>query len=324
MNFSYFLGANSAKGFYSLYDGFCKGEYLSVIKGGPGTGKSGFMRRIGAEAKRRGLDAEYVICSGDINSLDGVYIPALHRGWMDGTAPHNADPKSFGVDGDYVNLGIFCKTPLTGDKCGAAKSLFDEYRTHYARAYKLLAEASEHEAQYGERVINELVNALYDIAVSKPKAATGHYSERFLRCICGEGVIALNGEVSKLCGEVYSIRSGCDSTVLEGLRKRLVSDGISCIVCPSPVEPDAVDALLLPQTGVAFTSGAFTVENAHIIELSETDGGRHEVPDSVVSELRHAKALHDELEEIFKAETDFPALTEFTEKYIDGIFRDLN
>ena len=54
MDTVFFLAANSGKGFYSLYDGFPerRGVFLSIIKGGPGTGKSGFMRRISAAAKR--------------------------------------------------------------------------------------------------------------------------------------------------------------------------------------------------------------------------------------------------------------------------------
>ena len=45
----FFLGANSAEGFYSLYDQLREGERmrdLIVLKGGPGVGKSTFMRCI--------------------------------------------------------------------------------------------------------------------------------------------------------------------------------------------------------------------------------------------------------------------------------------
>ncbi len=51
--FSFFLGANSKDGFYSLYGGFgsAPGDYLTVIKGGPGTGKSGFMRKDRARGR---------------------------------------------------------------------------------------------------------------------------------------------------------------------------------------------------------------------------------------------------------------------------------
>ena len=60
----YFLGANTGKGFVSLYDEFCKpesGNFLYVIKGGPGCGKSSFMKKIGKAAEDAGLDVEYVI-----------------------------------------------------------------------------------------------------------------------------------------------------------------------------------------------------------------------------------------------------------------------
>lgn len=64
----FFLGANSAEGFYSLYDQLREGENmrdLIVLKGGPGVGKSTFMRCIGKRAEEKGLQIEYIRCSGD-------------------------------------------------------------------------------------------------------------------------------------------------------------------------------------------------------------------------------------------------------------------
>ena len=87
----YFLGANTAKGFFSVYEDFCKpdsGNFLYVIKGGPGCGKSSFMKAIGRAAEDAGLDVEYVLCSGDPDSLDAVVFPALNTAIVDGTAPH--------------------------------------------------------------------------------------------------------------------------------------------------------------------------------------------------------------------------------------------
>ena len=66
-NTTFFLGANSAQGFYSLYSDFASrpGDMLHIIKAGPGTGKSTFMRKIGQAAEERGYEVEYIICSGD-------------------------------------------------------------------------------------------------------------------------------------------------------------------------------------------------------------------------------------------------------------------
>lgn len=336
MNYSYFLGANSAKGFFSLYDGFCRREndFLSVIKGGPGTGKSGFMRKIGREAERRGYDVEYVVCSGDTASLDGVYIPALHCGWTDGTAPHISDPKSFGVDGDYVNLGVFCKTPLSDKKRHSAELLFEGYRGHYARAYRYLNAAAALEnasiCEYSSKNIISLVNALYEIVSSKGKGNfDGTLNKRFYRCISGKGETVLSNELSKLCGEVYIInQSGFDSAVLDALSRKINRSGISAMICPSPVEPDKCDAVLLPQCGVGFVGSMFETDGAKTIDIpfktgAHTEELKREQKAYAVAELEKAKSVHDELEEIFKSETDFDALTEYTERYIDGIFPDM-
>ena len=86
----YFLGSNSCTGFYSLFESFTAEDSvdnLYIIKGGPGCGKSSFMRSIASALKDEGLDVEYILCTGDINSLDGIYIPALKTAYLDGTAP---------------------------------------------------------------------------------------------------------------------------------------------------------------------------------------------------------------------------------------------
>lgn len=93
MNISYFLGANSYNGFYSLYDSFTslpEIKRLYIIKGGPGCGKSTFMKAIATAANEAGYDVERVLCSADPDSLDGIYIPGLHIAYVDGTAPHAA------------------------------------------------------------------------------------------------------------------------------------------------------------------------------------------------------------------------------------------
>ena len=92
----YFLGANSPQGFYSLYDQLLSPETANaiyIIKGGPGCGKSTLMRQVAAQAAQAGETAEYILCSGDPDSLDGVVLPRLKAALVDGTAPHVIEPK---------------------------------------------------------------------------------------------------------------------------------------------------------------------------------------------------------------------------------------
>ena len=57
----FFLGANSGEGFYSLYDQMLNGQFddLLILKGGPGCGKSTFMRRMGEAMERAGERVVY-------------------------------------------------------------------------------------------------------------------------------------------------------------------------------------------------------------------------------------------------------------------------
>ena len=104
----WFLGANGADGFGSLYDGWvdqtaCQAFY--VLKGGAGCGKSTLMRRVAARLEEAGRDVEYILCSGDPGSLDGIRIPGKGAALMDGTAPHVVEPAFVGATGHYLYLG---------------------------------------------------------------------------------------------------------------------------------------------------------------------------------------------------------------------------
>ena len=91
----YFLGANSPSGFYSLYDQLLPPERaraIYILKGGPGCGKSTLMRKVAAWAQEAGLETEYILCSGDPDSLDALILPGRAVAIVDGTAPHMVVP----------------------------------------------------------------------------------------------------------------------------------------------------------------------------------------------------------------------------------------
>ena len=92
---SFYLGANSPNGFYSLYDQIinpARAEDIFLLKGGPGCGKSSLMRRVAHAMEEHGLEVEYIQCSGDPDSLDAIRIPALGAAIADATAPHGTAP----------------------------------------------------------------------------------------------------------------------------------------------------------------------------------------------------------------------------------------
>lgn len=337
-----FLGANSRGGFASLYRYFAAapGDTLHVIKGGPGTGKSGFMRRIAEAARARGLETETVLCSGDPDSLDGVYLPALRQGWVDGTAPHTADPAHFGADGDYIDLGRFCRLPLSGPDRERVIALHAAYRARYAAAYRWLAAAGALEdaalppqlpAEAQEKLRRRIRTILRRNA---PKRGAGRETRRFLSGISCRGLLRL--PLPERCRRLIRIDSprGLAPQLLQLAAEEAEARGLDRIVCPSPLDPARTEALLLPGAGLAFL-GDGAPEQAQGLcpdrllppEQAEERRTRRlafrlraSALESAVAELRRAKALHDELEAVYRPYMDFAALTAFTEQTIREIF----
>ena len=347
MENAYFLGANTAEGFCSLYGGFCRGEgdYLRIVKGGPGTGKSGFMRAIGREAARRGLDVELVRCSGDPGSLDGLYIPALRLGWVDGTAPHAAEPRVFGADSDYVNLGRFCRTPLAEKDAARAKQLNAAYKEKYARAYALLALGAQTEralspgsvdaktAERAESVLRALVDRL-----APPSLEAGTLSRRFAGAVSCEGLLRESAAFER-CRLIYVCEDGCAlaAGALAAARDEALARGQRVEEYLSPLDGISTEAVLLPALGAVFLRGEGPSGRVKRVALDRLCGSLDEVKErrralraarrerarcteAACGVLREAKALHDALEAVYRPYMDFPSLDAFTAKELARVF----
>ena len=93
MNTCWFLGANTADGFVSRFEQLHPGGRVKrcvILKGGPGCGKSTFLKRLRRTAEDLGADTESYPCSSDPGSLDGLFLPSTGMAFVDGTAPHAA------------------------------------------------------------------------------------------------------------------------------------------------------------------------------------------------------------------------------------------
>ena len=149
---NFFVGANSGDGFQNLFGELVDLEDtydLMVLKGGPGVGKNTFMRMIGQTMEQAGASVEYLWCSGDPDSLDGVVLPELRCAVVDGTSPHVLEPKYPAAVDRYVDLGRFYD--LTAAKAAAeeVKAHTHDYQAAYVRAYRSLKAARQVELDMG-------------------------------------------------------------------------------------------------------------------------------------------------------------------------------
>ena len=140
-----FPGGNTSRGFYSYYDFVIPRRQvfrLFIIKGGPGTGISTFMKKLAARLGRKGYDIEFMHCSSDPDSLDGIVVPALNVAMIDGTAPHVIDPENPGATDEIINLGEFWNVDEVRKKREEIISIKSEISRNFKRAYRYLAAAA--------------------------------------------------------------------------------------------------------------------------------------------------------------------------------------
>ena len=74
----YFPASKSSHGIRNYYGDLftdTRTDRLYIIKGGPGTGKSPFMKVVARHARNRGYAVTEYACSSDPASLDGLMLP---------------------------------------------------------------------------------------------------------------------------------------------------------------------------------------------------------------------------------------------------------
>lgn len=103
-------GNNTPEGFFSYYQYILsqqEADKIICIKGGPGVGKSTFMRKIGEAMLKEGHNVDFMHCSSDNNSLDGIVLRDKKIAMVDGTSPHIVDPINPGAVDSIIHLGDY-------------------------------------------------------------------------------------------------------------------------------------------------------------------------------------------------------------------------
>lgn len=135
-----FAAANSGVGFESFYPNiFSDARILRryLIKGGPGTGKSSFMRRVADAAESEGYGVEYYRCSSDYTSLDAIVIENTVA-LLDATAPHAIEPELAGTRDEILNLGQFWNSEALLARREEISALSRKKSDAYLGAYRFL------------------------------------------------------------------------------------------------------------------------------------------------------------------------------------------
>ncbi|HML38305.1 MAG TPA: ATPase, partial [Bacillota bacterium] len=264
-----FPGGNTSLGFFSYYDNIITQEEanrLFIIKGGPGVGKSTFMKRMGEELQNMGYAAEYLHCSSDNDSLDGVLIPKLKIAFIDGTSPHVVDPKSPGAVDEILNFGEFWDEEGIRAHKDDIIRINKEIKYIFSRAYKYIKAAyTVYEGSasiYSEAVNRGAVNQMAEKLIAglfdgeAAAAVEGKQRSMFASALTPNGYSNYLGTVLT-AEKVYEFKGGLgtgEDGILEKIRAAARERGHFVEAYYCALDPYKLDHLVIPGLNVAFTT----------------------------------------------------------------------
>ena len=164
-------------------------------------------------------------------------------------------------------------------------------------------------------------------------------TERFISAISCLGEYRLTGEISKLCKLIYQFDDGFRgaAAALEHAALGAQRRGADVIACLSPLNPQRLEAVLIPQCSMAFVDSGWGLEEVRHMridalipletqrrlrpELRETARLKERTMELAYDKLRAAKALHDEMEAVYISHMDFAALTKYTDSEIKKLLK---
>ena len=357
----YFAASNSSTGFRNYYGDIftdARVNRLYIIKGGPGTGKSHFMKAVARHARGRGYRVTEYACSSDPASLDGLLLtkegsPTL--GFVDGTPPHPREPTLPGVKEELIHLGAFWNSGALAESGEEARRLSEAKSAAYSRAYAYLSACGATDAvaeQYVNLCVREdRLQALAErLLRGQPKGSGAPPIPALRRAVSMTGKVCLptfEREAQLHGGTVVVLEDhyGIAYRVTRVLYEASLSAARGMYVSYDPVYAHKIDGLYYPDSGLCILVGlgdaAISVEDgiplrsiplrrladAEVMralrgEIRHAVALREELTESALRELATAAKYHFELESIYSKAMDFEAKEAFTESFCAELFRE--
>jgi hypothetical protein len=349
-----FAGGNTGEGFHSFYDQVIKDEtdHLYILKGGPGTGKSTFMGTIGERLFQQGYDLEYLHCSSDNNSLDGLVIPSLKTAFIDGTAPHLMDPVYPGVVDEIINLGAFWERQSLKANQERIIETSQKKKSCYERAYVYLNAAlgvvrnwrktnfSCLNQQVWLKTSGELTEEIFAGCQSVGKL--GRLRHLFASAITADGPVHYLESIFGKADRIYILEGPPGSGRAE-ICKRLVAKGVDlgldAEVFHCALDPAKYEHLWFPTLKIGVLTSTWphqylTDNRCRYIETNLfLKAGQNLFTDTLkesrlvfldlweraIGWLNKAKKLHAELETYYVGSMDFTEITRIRKEIIEQL-----
>lgn len=345
-------GNNTPEGFFSYYQyilGQREADRIICIKGGPGVGKSTFMRKIGESMLEEGHDVDFMHCSSDNNSLDGIVLRDKKIALIDGTSPHVVDPVNPGAVDSIIHLGDFWNEDGIRKNKDDLINNNERISSIFSRAYNYLAAAGkmyDNLSSIYETAINHVefykISAKIvgdELAHHEISSRQGDIKKYFASAITPGGFEHYLSTILKGFRKIYMIQApvGVSSErMLSLFMESAVYRGFPVEAYYCPMKPAVkVEHLLIPDLNLAFvTSNQYhsldpsTLDAQEVILidlenmihydairyqeniLEDSKKKMEELMEKAIFCLSQAKKEHDDLEKYYVPNMDFLKIDE--------------
>lgn len=354
-NFKYFLSANSAEGFVSVFGESYSAEEgwrCFIIKGGPGTGKSSFMKYVAYAAAKTNNEVQLCPCTGDPDSLDAIILPEKKIIVLDGTSPHVVEPLYPAVCEEILNFGTFWDTEKIKPFSKEIIALTNSNKLLHKTASKYLVAAGE---LYRESIRTALLctdlkkvtgfaEKLCKKHIPKKNNTKGSEKTVFLNAVTPKGVISFANTIPLIAENliITEDRFGAVSgEICKIVKNYAVNCGYNVISVKNCLLPHSVtDHVIIPQLNLAFLREYdFQRFETHkrkiharrfmdvktLCENREKLKFNQKVTKELLLEgitaLSNAKTVHDKLEKYYANAMDFKSLTLFAKDFCRKILK---
>lgn len=348
----FFASKNTVNGFESNFDSIFsppKFNQITILKGGPGTGKSSFMNSVAEAAEQIGYTVERFLCSSDPNSLDGILIREKAIAIVDGTSPHTMEPIFPGVIENIINLGVFWDQKKLIENKSEILELIKDKKRFYKRAYQFLQ-------AHGE--ITREIASTAKIALKKEKMEQNIQRQaeklfkkksefemeiRNIASFCAKGFITLSS-FEDLSESIYILEDVDFSAhlYLEKLYRLAKEKEQKIVISFSPELPELPNAIYFPEYNSTFVIGKRDYEKEDPKKKYQYINMKRFLDESILSAskqkirfgkkcsdmllngatdaFREAAEAHRSLEQYFIFAMDFEKLQKRKNEFIQSIF----
>ncbi len=315
MEKNFYLGsANTCYGFKNCFNNICPNGTTYILKGGPGTGKSTFMKKVGEYFEKKGEDVEYFYCSSDSDSLDGVRIVRKNVAIVDGTAPHVTEATIPGVTENIVNLGEYIGKNVKKHK-NQIEELLKKKALCFSLAYNYLKCAGDlfgNEKKLNKKTnFDSELNKLLSLIPKTKKSSIPQERTLFLSFVSPDGIKSLrdkNGFKNIPLDSNYL----ASTDLLKKFNESLNSLSINHICFFSLFEENRIESVYIPQINTLFSAeiSPSTLKTYHQMSNFIKLSGKM---------IAKAKFYHKKVENFYIKSMNFDGLNKCREKIISEI-----